>query len=102
MTHPFSEDPRRPSVLISGVESDTDDEFEDAFALDGLRPMVSNLQAVLEAATISDLQAALEAASLAERATELQNFALLSETTRHTDIDNVIEGAARKAASRAA
>ncbi|KAG7340338.1 hypothetical protein IV203_023881 [Nitzschia inconspicua] len=64
MTHPYSEDPREPSALISGVESDTDDEFEDASALDGLRPMVSNLQADLEAATISDLQAALEAASL--------------------------------------
>ncbi|KAG7361832.1 hypothetical protein IV203_036933 [Nitzschia inconspicua] len=64
MNHTNADDLHGPSVLISGVDTDSDDEFEDASALDGLRPMVSNLQAVLEAATISDLQAALEAASL--------------------------------------
>ncbi|KAG7370590.1 hypothetical protein IV203_019160 [Nitzschia inconspicua] len=52
-----------PLVLISGVDTDSDDEFEDASALDGIRPTVSHLQAVLEAATLSDLQAALKAAS---------------------------------------
>ncbi|KAG7372649.1 hypothetical protein IV203_018792 [Nitzschia inconspicua] len=64
MNHTNADDLHGPSVLISGVDTDSDDEFEDASALDGLRPMVSNLQAVLEAATITDLQAALEAASL--------------------------------------
>ncbi|KAG7368535.1 LITAF-like zinc ribbon domain containing protein [Nitzschia inconspicua] len=63
MNHTNADDLRGPSVLISGVDTDSDDEFEDASALDGLRPMVSNLHAVLEAATLSDLPAALEAAS---------------------------------------
>ncbi|KAG7342193.1 hypothetical protein IV203_007285 [Nitzschia inconspicua] len=44
MTHPCAEDLR--------VESDIDDEFEDASALDGLRPMVSD-QAALGAASIT-------------------------------------------------
>ncbi|KAG7368578.1 hypothetical protein IV203_031321 [Nitzschia inconspicua] len=63
MNHTNADDLRGPSVLISGVDTDSDDEFEDASALDGIRPTVSHLQAVLEAATLSDLQAALEAAS---------------------------------------
>ncbi|KAG7360573.1 hypothetical protein IV203_035672 [Nitzschia inconspicua] len=45
MTHPCAEDLR--------VESDIDDEFEDASALDGLRTMVSDLQAALGAASIT-------------------------------------------------
>ncbi|KAG7371395.1 hypothetical protein IV203_019965 [Nitzschia inconspicua] len=63
MNHMDADDFQGPSVQISGVESDSHDEFVDASALDGLCPMVSNLQAVLEAATLSDLQTALEAAS---------------------------------------
>ncbi|KAG7340182.1 hypothetical protein IV203_023725 [Nitzschia inconspicua] len=45
MTHPCAEDLR--------VESDIDEEFEDASALDGLRPMVSDLQAALGTASIT-------------------------------------------------
>ncbi|KAG7352221.1 hypothetical protein IV203_008269 [Nitzschia inconspicua] len=63
MNHTNADDLRGPSVLISGVDTDSDDEFEDASALDGIRPTVSHLQAVLEAAALSDLPAALEAAS---------------------------------------
>ncbi|KAG7368434.1 hypothetical protein IV203_031177 [Nitzschia inconspicua] len=63
MNHTNADDLRGPSVLISGVDTESDDEFEDASALDGIRPTVSHLQAVLEAAALSDLPAALEAAS---------------------------------------